>query len=148
MRQITTGADETSVLAARWLADFQKPQSVSATVLALTGDLGSGKTVFVSALAARLGVRAPVASPTFIIEKIYPLTAPSLWRWLHHYDCYRLRRSEELAALGFREVIADPRRLVAVEWAEKVNDLLPVQRVNIIFRHLDGDRREITVEKS
>ncbi|HVR75260.1 MAG TPA: tRNA (adenosine(37)-N6)-threonylcarbamoyltransferase complex ATPase subunit type 1 TsaE [Planctomycetota bacterium] len=92
--------------------------------IALSGDLGSGKTTFTRGLVEGLGLDARiVSSPTYVLEHIYPTRVP-----VHHFDAYRLSSVEELLALGFHERL-DGRRVVVVEWAEKVLPAFPPDRL-------------------
>lgn len=119
------GIKETEVAAERALNEaVSRPSSANATVFALYGDLGSGKTAFTKAVAAALGVPEVVTSPTFVIEKVYALAHPVFDR-LIHIDAYRLEHSDELRALGWNDVVSDPKNLIVVEWADRVEDLLP-----------------------
>lgn len=91
-------------------------------VVALSGELGSGKTTFVKGVALGLGLRDAdeVKSPTFTILHVYPARIP-----LYHVDLYRLDHAAEIAAIGFEEWVENPGAIVCVEWAEKAKDLLP-----------------------
>ena len=115
--------------------------SPQATVIALHGDLGAGKTTFVQTLAHALGVGEPVTSPTFVICKEYTLTGA--WDVLVHIDAYRLDESAELARLGFAELCAQPRTLMCIEWAERVADILPADTIHLSFT-IVGDNRIIS----
>jgi tRNA threonylcarbamoyladenosine biosynthesis protein TsaE len=96
-------------------------------VIALRGNLGAGKTTFVQGLAAGLGVRAGVTSPTFILINEY--RTPQGTR-LIHIDTYRLGDGDaatllEAESLGLEEILDTPDAVVAVEWAERIAPLLP-----------------------
>ena len=90
-------------------------------VLALAGDLGSGKTTFTKGLAEGLDVdpSVPVSSPTYVIEHIYQGRLV-----LHHYDVYRLASAAEFEDIGFAENVR-PGHVLAIEWADKVREALP-----------------------
>ena len=118
------------------------PHPESATILALSGDLGAGKTTFAQGIARALGVEEQVTSPTFVIEKIYQLQNQTFTR-LIHIDAYRLTDPHELEVLGWKEIIADPANLILIEWPEKVAGLIPADAINISFKEY-GDSREIT----
>ncbi len=99
----------------------------AATVLALEGDLGAGKTTFVQTLAKELGVATVVQSPTYVLMKSYPLelSGPASevntkFAKLVHIDAYRLESPEEFDALRPQEFLQDPKALVVVEWPERL----------------------------
>ena len=95
-----------------------------ATLVTLTGELGAGKTAFVKAVAKAFGVEEVVNSPTFVLEKIYGLPKGPFKR-LIHIDAYRLEKGEDLAPLGFDELMQDSGNLVMLEWPERVAGALP-----------------------
>lgn len=113
-----------------------------ATVVALAGELGAGKTTFVQAAAHFLGIEFPVTSPTFVIEKIYELNSAK-WKRLIHIDAYRLNGAHELEALGWKEIAADPDNLILIEWPERVAELIPADAYRISFTST-GDSRTIS----
>lgn len=124
------------------------PRADGATLVTLAGDVGTGKTAFVQAAAKALGVGELVASPTFVLEKIYQLpldlarreNAKAFSR-LVHIDAYRLEGGAELAPLGFDEIMTDPGNLVMLEWPERVAGGLPEPsaRITLTLR-ADGSR--------
>lgn len=93
-------------------------------VVALTGDLGAGKTALVQAIGSLLGVAVPITSPTFTIMKQYD-SEHSEVEQLVHLDLYRIVSEAELAPLHFSEVLASPGRIVCVEWPERVATMFP-----------------------
>lgn len=112
----------------------------SATVLALEGDLGAGKTTFVQALARELGVQDAVQSPTYVLMKAYPLelsgaggAANGKFTKLVHIDAYRLESPEEFDALRPQEFLRDPEALVVVEWPERLAGKLPAPDMTLKF---------------
>ena len=100
------------------------PTDGKATLLALSGDLGSGKTTLTQALARALGVVDPVLSPTYVLMRSYPL-AHARWNKLVHIDAYRLDHPEQFAALAPDSFLTDPTVLAIVEWPERVVGTLP-----------------------
>ena len=106
-------------------------------VIALVGDLGSGKTCFTQGLGAGLEVEADVTSPTFVLIQEYEGRLPLL-----HADLYRLRTGE-LEAIGIEEQIETWTGLVVVEWADRFPDLLPSEHLRIEIFDLGEDRRRV-----
>lgn len=111
-------------------------------VLALEGDLGAGKTTFLQGLAKGLGIKERVLSPTFVIMKKFKIPKSS-FNFLYHFDCYRIQEPEEIIKLGFKEIIKDPKNVVAVEWAEKIEDALPGKLLKVKFEFIDEKTRKI-----
>jgi len=119
------------------------PGRSAATLVALSGELGAGKTTFAQAAAKSLGVEETVNSPTFVIEKIYALS-DQRWGRLIHIDAYRLKGADELRALGWDEIVADPANLILIEWPEHVEDAIPEGAHRITIEVGEGEMRTIT----
>jgi tRNA threonylcarbamoyladenosine biosynthesis protein TsaE len=119
------------------------PHAGGAVLIALSGDLGAGKTTFAQAFGKALGVGENITSPTFVIEKIYQLQGQKFDR-LVHIDAYRLESPHELEALGFKELLLDPKNLILLEWPQRVAELLPDDAVKIRF-DIHGDERTISI---
>ncbi len=113
------------------------------TVLALVGDLGAGKTLFVQGLARTLGVEGEVTSPTFSLMNIYD----GICR-LYHFDLYRLETEAELEDIGFYEYTDEPDGIVLIEWADKFPEALPEEYLRIDIERngdeADADERVFT----
>lgn len=122
----------THALAADLLRDLP-----ARAVLALHGDLGSGKTCFVQGLAAALGVESPVTSPTFTIVNEYRGRLP-----LFHIDLYRLGGPEEALAFGIEEYF-EGAGITAIEWAERAGDVLPDDALHIDFTVLSAPQARL-----
>lgn len=125
------------------------PRTEGATLVTLSGELGAGKTAFTKEVAKMLGVDEVITSPTFVLEKVYPVRpvdhgAGAQFKRLIHIDAYRLESGESLAPLGFEERMQDPGNLVLLEWPERVADSLPPAHVAITFTVLPNDARTIT----
>jgi len=112
-----------------------------ATIVALQGDLGAGKTTLTKALAEQLGVKETVVSPTFVIAKFYETTHPD-FDVLAHMDAYRIESLDELGPLGWDMLLQQPRTLLIVEWPEKITGALPADMHHFTITH-DGDKRII-----
>lgn len=130
--------------AARTSIALLKPKD-TAVIVALYGDLGAGKTSFVQGAAAALGIEESIISPTYVIEKIYRLLPGSAWQRFVHIDAYRLEGDHDLAVLGWDEIAADPKNIIFLEWAEKVEVLLPSDTVKIFLSHTAEGAREISI---
>ena len=121
----------------------EKPQlKDEATLVCLSGNLGSGKTTLTQLVAEILGVKESVTSPTFVIEKIYKLDDDS-FDHLIHIDAYRLKRGEELESLGWQEIIGNKKNLIFLEWPENVENILPKDSIKIKLEILEGEKRKI-----
>jgi tRNA threonylcarbamoyladenosine biosynthesis protein TsaE len=107
------------------------------TVVALTGDLGTGKTHFIGGVCEGLGVRGHVASPTFTIINEYPSDGVTV----AHIDLYRIESSRELRELGVEEYFGD-RFICLIEWAERMAEYLPQSciRVTLAYGQQENDR--------
>jgi len=114
-------------------------------VIALYGDLGAGKTALSQGLAAGLGIKATVNSPTFTIMKLYSLKRPGITQFCH-VDAYRLNSAQELADIGITDYLGARDTVCAVEWAEKVEGILPKKRVNIYLKALSENERQIIIK--
>lgn len=125
-----------------------QPNTTSATVIGLRGDLGAGKTTFTKACASLLGVSETVTSPTFVILKKYAINNPDFsktFSFFIHIDAYRLKGGSELNVIGWQEFISDPKNLIFIEWPELVMDVMPANTKYVDFKHIDETTREITL---
>lgn len=121
----TTGPSATRAVAAT-LAGQLRPGDV----VALSGDLGAGKTCFVQGAAAALGVTHPVTSPTFVLLNTYPGPVPVV-----HGDVYRLGTLRDVLDLG-EEVFA-PDVVTFVEWGDAIAQLLPGDHLEVVLEHAE-----------
>lgn len=131
--------EQTAEIAASFAKGLEK-----GTVVALRGDLGTGKTAFVQGLAAALGVKDYVSSPTFTIVNTYNGLIT-----LNHFDVYRISDSDEMFEIGYEEYVYGD-GITVIEWPEMIEDILPQKRYEVsISKNLDidTDYREINIEK-
>jgi len=124
MHTLARSAADTEAVGASLARALPEPAPLS--VLALTGELGAGKTTVVRGLLRALGFSAPVRSPTYTLVELYPLKALTVL----HADLYRLRDPAELDLLGLREW-AQPGFLWCIEWPERGGDRLPPADVTL-----------------
>jgi len=115
------------------------PRRRRALVVGLIGDLGSGKTTFVQGFAKGLGIRHRMVSPTFLIFRRYKIPpTPNfqpLTSFVVHMDAYRINGIKDLAPLHFKKLLADPRNLILIEWADQIKKALPKNTQWIHFSH-------------
>lgn len=116
--------------------------------IALTGDLGGGKTQFTKGIAKGLGIADTIVSPTFTIERVYKSprhdsTDGNLS--LHHFDLYRTPGDWEIAA-EIKDLTADDNNIVVVEWPENIEGILPENYLAVEFKYLDENKRELIFE--
>ncbi|OGM04017.1 tRNA (adenosine(37)-N6)-threonylcarbamoyltransferase complex ATPase subunit type 1 TsaE [Candidatus Woesebacteria bacterium GWA1_42_12] len=140
MEFITKSSSETKKLGKTFAANL-----AGGDILALTGNLGSGKTTFIQGLAEGLGVSTRVISPTFILLRKYIYGD----RNFYHVDLYRLEEKveNEVVNLGLTDIWERSNNIVVVEWAEKVKRLIPKSALWITFESLGGDKRKIILKK-
>ena len=114
------------------------------TVIALSGELGAGKTTLVRGLAAGLGLDpAAVASPTFVLLQLHGEDDEDGPR-LAHLDAWRIDDPAELAELGWEDLLDEGAAVVAVEWPERIVGALPERRIDVVIEH-GPDEGERTV---
>jgi len=135
-------------------------------VLALTGDLGAGKTTLIKGIAQGLGIKKIITSPTFVLMKIYstnpPTFVPSSGRGkasrpenllfgsrrggaaatsqLIHIDCYRIKSTQEIIDIGAAEYFGRDDTIVVIEWAEKIKKILPKNSLNVKISHRKNEK--------
>lgn len=133
----STSAEATQAAGAR-LADELGPGDV----VALTGELGAGKTCFTQGLARGLGVTGRAVSPTFVLINEYRGRLA-----VHHVDAYRTASLTELLDLGLEELFGGD-GVTIVEWADKLAPLLPARTVHVHIEGVGDEPRVITVSRS
>ena len=112
-------------------------------IIALNGDLGAGKTVFVKFLAEILKITSIVTSPTFTLmneydEGIYPL---------YHFDMYRIEHSDDVLELGFEEYFNSKKAVIVIEWPDVVRNILPKTDLDIFIEKIDENTRKFIIKK-
>jgi tRNA threonylcarbamoyladenosine biosynthesis protein TsaE len=123
-----------------------KPQK-GAQLLALEGSLGGGKTTFLKGLAKGLGIKEKILSPTFILMRKFSIKHPtSSFKHFFHIDCYRIKKPKEILDLGFKEIISNPKNIVAIEWANRIRQIIPKKALQIKFKILNENQRQIVIK--
>ncbi len=128
----------------------------NATVIGLCGDLGSGKTTFTKYFAKQFGILAKdIISPTFIIQKKFRIIKkerieknkqPLPFKNFYHLDVYRIENSNEILKLKWQETLDNSENIILVEWANKIEDILPVDTIKMYFESIDENTRKIKIE--
>ena len=147
MQYVSQSAQDTQAIATELAHTVraEMPRAL-ATVIALRGELGAGKTTFTQGFAKALGIAQQPKSPTFLLAKQYaiPGTTYSLW----HLDCYRLQSHKDLATINLHTIFDDSNNIILIEWPEKVGDGLPRDRIEVHFEHAGEDKRNITISRT
>jgi tRNA threonylcarbamoyladenosine biosynthesis protein TsaE len=132
----TNSVEETQTLAAAIAKQLPRP-----TILALFGHLGAGKTHFIKGVGMGLGLDPrKICSATFVLIAEYGDNSE-----LTHIDAYRIDDPEELIDIGFNELIENPNSLIAIEWSEKIREILPPNRLEIEIKIINDTSRTITL---
>ncbi len=134
---ITHSSYETQEIAEKLAKGFKKG------VIALSGNLGSGKTTFTQGFAKGLGIKDKIISPTFVLIRQHKI--PSSKRILFHVDLYRLENTNQMKSLGLKDLLNNPNAIVLIEWAEKAKDLLSKNSIVIELKIIGQNKREIKI---
>jgi tRNA threonylcarbamoyladenosine biosynthesis protein TsaE len=137
--KITTNSEQETFDFARKYAKTLK----GGEVIGLIGDLGAGKTVFAKGLAAGLGIKGNVNSPTFVIMKVYEIkNKTSKIKKLVHIDAYRMKSSAEAAGIGLEDYI-HRNNVIVIEWPQNIQSLLPKDSILFHMKNLSKNNRSI-----
>jgi tRNA threonylcarbamoyladenosine biosynthesis protein TsaE len=140
-KYITTSYKETQKLGedfAKELLKLSLKNSLNSrgVVLVLYGNLGGGKTTFLQGFAKGLGVKEKILSPTYVVMKRF--------NSFYHFDCYRLKDEKDVLELGWKEIISNPKNIIAIEWPERIKKVLPKNTIKIKFKTIKDNEREIS----
>lgn len=129
------------------LKEVLQHKKKGASLLALSGDLGVGKTAITQMIAGKLGIKEKIISPTFVIMKIYEIDSKSIYyknfKKLIHIDAYRLTSGKELEQIGWPEMLKDKDNLIIIEWPEIVKDVLDKDVLWVKLSHIDEEARSL-----
>ena len=131
---ISNSPEETIQFASRWGASLP-----IGSVVVLSGNLGSGKTVFVKGVAKGVGVKEGVTSPTFVFVNEYQGRIP-----VYHLDLYRIESPDQADSVGYEEYF-DSDGITLIEWGERVKPFLPRKAVWIEFEVVGEKKRKIQI---
>jgi len=143
MEIVTKSAEETKA-SGREIAGYVIANKLP-KIIALVGNLGSGKTTFTQGFAEGMRIDRKILSPTFILMRTYSLEGPR-FKYFYHIDLYRLEEGikQELDNLGITDILKDESSITIIEWAEKAREYLPQDTFWIEFEQIDDDQRRIT----
>lgn len=138
MKQYQTFSEKETKNLAKKLAG-----KIKSGVVALTGELGAGKTTFVQGFANGLGIKEKIISPTFVLIRQHKI--PKSENTLFHIDLYRLENLKDLKQLGLEEILFNPNNIVLIEWAGKIKSLLPKNAVWVFLEIFNQNSRKISI---
>lgn len=113
------------------------------TVFAFDGEMGAGKTTFISGLLNAMGIQELEGSPTYSLVNVYD---SAMFGKIYHFDVYRLKNEEEAYDIGIEEMLYGG-GVCFIEWPEKIANLLPDNTIWVYIRNQDDNTRTITVEQ-
>lgn len=112
-------------------------------VFAFDGEMGVGKTTFISALLVAMGIKDLEGSPTYSLVNVYE---SKMYGKIYHFDVYRLKNEMEAYDIGIEEMLYGG-GICFIEWPEKIANLLPDNTIWVYIRKKDDNSRTITVEQ-
>ncbi|MEX2028226.1 MAG: tRNA (adenosine(37)-N6)-threonylcarbamoyltransferase complex ATPase subunit type 1 TsaE [Candidatus Curtissbacteria bacterium] len=113
-------------------------------IVALYGELGAGKTVFVKGIAVSLGIKKRILSPTFVFMRSYPIATGNQFV---HIDLYRGSDLASFEALGLEEVFTKE-NIVVLEWADRLGKMLPPKRIDVELIKEDEQKRRVKITRN
>lgn len=116
-------------------------------IIALYGDLGSGKTIFAQGLAKGLKIKRKITSPTFVFMRSYPFKFKKQDLTFYHLDLYRGEQEKDFARLGLEEVFQED-SVTILEWAQNIKNSLPKKRIDVIIEKIDDTKRRIKIKRN
>jgi len=148
LKVIIRNLKEMENFAEDFLDNLCKPDKNKALIIALTGDLGSGKTTFLRYLGKALGIKERITSPTFVLMHEHDLSL-NIQKKFHyskffHLDCYRVSE-KDILNLGLKDLIADKKNIIAIEWADKIQKFLS-KAIWLEFKVNSENEREIIIK--
>ena len=135
---------ETAEIAKKILEIIEKQEVTGAFVLALSGELGAGKTTLSQEIGKILEVKETMQSPTFVIMKSYD-TSHSIFKKLVHIDAYRIEKEEELKVLKLEELFKDKSVLFVIEWPENIKNVIPEYALQVFIKHKSESEKEFQI---
>jgi tRNA threonylcarbamoyl adenosine modification protein YjeE len=153
LSSITTKSSRATIASAKKFLEkaLKEAREDAPLIFYLEGELGAGKTHFVKGLAEALGIKDNITSPTFVLMKKYAVSGSAAARQagkklFFHIDCYRIYNEEDARQIGLDKILENPRSIVAVEWAERIADIVPKPYWKLVFKHIDDKTRKIVIK--
>lgn len=151
MQYFTTSEKQTFNFAKKFTKQFKGGE-----IIGLIGELGAGKTIFTKGLAAGLGIKKNITSPTFVLMKIYPISNIPDCQGLAgrrypisnfvHIDAYRIKTEQDLIAIGAEEYFNRHGTVTVIEWADKIKKILPKKTRFVKIENRGENKRLITLK--
>lgn len=149
---ITRKTEETTSFGRRILqAALQANKKEKPLIFYLKGELGAGKTHFVKGLAVELGITS-ITSPTFVMMKKFKISAMvnecenKGKQFFFHIDCYRIYDAQDALQIDLDKVLLNPHAIIAIEWAERIEELIPKPYWKIEFTYKSEEERSIHIK--
>lgn len=137
---ITKNPEETIELGRKFAENLKGGE-----VIGLIGNLGSGKTTFIKGLAEGLRVDEIITSPTFVILKSYAGRIGQQKIEFVHVDAYRVESIEDIESVGINDFLGRKDVIIAIEWSEKIEKILPKGTKYVNFEHINENERKIVI---
>lgn len=151
MREIITkSAEETTGLGQQVLLEaLESAEKNKPLIFYLSGELGAGKTYFTKGVAKALGITV-ITSPTFVLMKKFKIVDQALRQvqdkqYFFHIDCYRIYDAEDARQIDLDKIISNPRAIIAIEWAERIEEIIPKPYWKVGFKYEGEEQRRITI---
>jgi len=151
---ITTKSEQETIelgrkVLAEALAEAKKEMPL---IFYLEGELGAGKTYFVKGVGQALGITA-ITSPTFILMKKFKISRlrseceEKGKKYFFHIDCYRIYDAGDARQIGLDDALKNPRAVIAIEWAERIADIIPKPYWKVEFKYKGEGERKISIRR-
>jgi len=144
LKYLTKSAFQTKKLAFLLAQTILQTKKRGPIIIGLIGDLGTGKTTFIQGFSKGLNIKYQIKSPTFLINKKYPLKNDN-FKTFYHIDAYRIKTKKDLITTGINDALKDKRGIVIIEWANLIKKYLPPQIIIIKLKHISQNLREIKI---
>ena len=135
--------DKIHTIAEKLIEKIMLHKTDTATVVALNGELGAGKTNLTQEVSLLLGIKEKIISPTFVIMKNYKINKNKKFKNLIHIDAYRIDNPDEFSHFKWQDFFLNKENLILIEWPEKVAKIIPQNSIKVFLSHIDEETRKI-----